>query len=83
MSLTVIHVCIIGLRKHLLYHISGSVVKSALYTAVCVVEADTVAVCVIFVTGAFTVFPFFCIAYRMDFTGDIAVKITIYTMMLF
>jgi hypothetical protein len=48
-SLTVIHVCIIGLRKHLLYHISGSVVKSAFYAAVCIVEADTVAVCVIFV----------------------------------
>ena len=82
-SLTVIHGCIIGFWKHLFYHISGSVVKSALYAAVCIVDADTVAVCVIFVTGAFSVFPFFCIAYRMDFTGDIAVKITIYTMMLF
>ena len=82
-TFSVVSSCIVSFGKHLFYHISCSVVKSALYAAVCIVDADTVAVCVIFVTGAFSVFPFFCIAYRMDFTGDIAVKISVYTMMIF
>ena len=77
-SCTVVNTCIIRFRQHLFCQISVGIIESALCAASCVADADAVSILIILIPGAVSVFAFFCIAYRVDLAGDVAVKVTEY-----
>ena len=73
-SCTVVNTCIIRFRQHLFCQISVGIIEPALCAAICIADADAVSILIILIPDAVSVFAFFCIAYRVDFTGDVTVK---------
>ena len=67
---------VIRLWHDLFYQVAVRVVKPALTSPVCVKDPDLVAVPVVFIPCPFPVLSSFLVAYRVDLTGDVPIKIT-------
>ena len=78
----IIPLAVVAFRQDLPEHTAVFVVKPALGSSVCVVDADTVSIPVVLIPGSFPLCAILLEADWMDLAGDLPVKVPEYPLML-